>query len=202
MNRIKRVFAAAGVLFYLASCAPAGEEEWIELFNGETLDGWSVHGGLAKYRVEDGAIVGRTAKGSPNSFLCSVEEYGDFELQFEVKLFDNELNSGVQIRSQTREAEEDETYGRVNGPQVEIAAPGVNIISTIPGGRYGSKSGTSMATPHVTGVAALVKQRHPSWHGDHIRRQLCLTALDLGSPGRDWLYGCGQVNAWRAVTAP
>jgi len=88
------------------------------------------------------------------------------------------------------------------GPQVEIAAPGVNIISTIPGGRYGSKSGTSMAAPHVTGVAALVKRRHPSWHGDRIRVHLWRTALDLGVPGRDWLYGYGQVNAWRAVTAP
>jgi len=88
------------------------------------------------------------------------------------------------------------------GLQVEIAAPGVNIISTIPGGRYGSKSGTSMAAPHVTGVAALVKRRHPSWHGDRIRVHLWRTALDLGVPGRDWLYGYGQVNAWRAVTAP
>jgi subtilisin family serine protease len=77
------------------------------------------------------------------------------------------------------------------GPQVEIAAPGVNIISTIPGGRYGSKSGTSMAAP-----------QHPSWHGDRIRVHMWRTALDLGVPGRDWLYGYGQVNAWRAVTAP
>lgn len=93
-------------------------------------------------------------------------------------------------------------YFSCYGPQVEIAAPGVNIISTIPGGRYGSKSGTSMAAPHVTGVAAMVKSRHPSWHGDRIRVHLWRTALDLGVPGRDWLYGYGQVNAWRAVTVP
>ena len=98
--------------------------EWVPLFDGKTLEGWIQKNGTATYRVEDGAIVGRTAKGSPNSFLCSVNEYGDFELQFEVMLYDNELNSGVQIRSQTRAAEEGEVYGRVNGPQVEIEASG------------------------------------------------------------------------------
>ncbi len=88
------------------------------------------------------------------------------------------------------------------GPQVEIAAPGANIISTVPGGGYRSMSGTSMACPHVAGVAALIKRRHPSWHGDRIRVHMWRTALDLGIAGRDWLYGYGQVNAWRAVTAP
>lgn len=85
------------------------------------------------------------------------------------------------------------------GPQVEICAPGVQILSTVPGNRYGRSSGTSMATPHVTGTAALVKSRNPSWHGDVIRHKLWRTALDLGTPGRDWFYGYGQVNAYRAV---
>lgn len=85
------------------------------------------------------------------------------------------------------------------GPQVEIAAPGVNIVSTIPGNRYRALSGTSMATPHVAGVAALVKRRRPSWHGDRIRVHLWRTATDLGAAGRDWLYGFGLVNAWNAV---
>lgn len=84
------------------------------------------------------------------------------------------------------------------GPQVEICAPGYQILSTVPGG-YGRKSGTSMACPHVAGAAALVKARHPAWHGDHIRVHLWRTALDLGTPGRDWAFGYGQVNALRAV---
>jgi subtilisin len=88
------------------------------------------------------------------------------------------------------------------GPQVETAAPGVSIISTIPGGGYRSLSGTSMATPHVAGVAALVKRRWPSWHGDRIRVHLWRTAIDLGVSGRDWAFGYGQVNAWRAVVSP
>lgn len=101
--------------------APAVVDEWTRLFDGESLDGWTQRNGTATYRVEDGAIVGRTTKGSPNSFLCSNREYSDFELKFDVRVHDR-LNSGVQIRSQTRGS----FTGRVNGPQVEIEASGAN----------------------------------------------------------------------------
>ncbi len=84
------------------------------------------------------------------------------------------------------------------GPQTEICAPGVQILSTYPGG-FRRLSGTSMASPHVAGTAALVKSRFPTWHGDVIRRRMMATALDLGRPGRDWVFGHGQVNAYRAV---
>jgi len=50
------------------------QEEWISLFDGETLEGWTVHSGHATYRVEDGAIVGQAVKGSPNTFLCTERE--------------------------------------------------------------------------------------------------------------------------------
>jgi len=85
------------VLSLITTCAMAGE--WMDLFDGETLEGWSVHSGFAKYRIEDGAIVGTAVKDSPNTFLCTNKEYGDFILEFEVKC-DPRLNSGVQIRSQ------------------------------------------------------------------------------------------------------
>lgn len=92
---------------------------WRELFDGESLVGWTQRNGTATYAVEDGAIVGRTQEGSPNSFLCTDGEYGDFELMFDVQV-DDALNSGVQIRSQTRGG----PAGRVNGPQVEVEASG------------------------------------------------------------------------------
>lgn len=85
------------------------------------------------------------------------------------------------------------------GPQVEICAPGVQTWSTYPPNRYRQLSGTSMATPHVAGVAALVKARYPTATGDQIRVHLWRTAIDLGRPGRDWFFGYGQVNAYRAV---
>ena len=102
------------------------KEGWTTLFDGKTLDGWIQKNGTATYRVEDGAIIGKTTPDSPNSFLCSEQEYGNFELEFQVKLFDNELNSGVQIRSQAKVSESGDTFGRVNGPQVEIEASGAN----------------------------------------------------------------------------
>jgi len=85
------------------------------------------------------------------------------------------------------------------GPQVEISAPGVNVLSTYPRTGYKRLSGTSMASPHVAGVAALIKRRRPSWHGDRIRVHMWRTARDLGASGRDWAYGYGLVNAYRAV---
>lgn len=96
-------------------------QDWQPLFNGTDLTGWTQKNGTATYRVEDGAIVGKTAEGSPNSFLCTDQQYDDFELTFEVKV-DPELNSGVQIRSLSKA---DFKHGRVHGPQVEIeTAPG------------------------------------------------------------------------------
>jgi hypothetical protein len=90
-------------------------EEFTSIFDEKSLCGWTQRNGTATYRVEDGTVVGKTNEGSPNSFLCSDKEYGDFELLFDVKVHES-LNSGVQIRSQTK----DTFTGRVNGPQVEI----------------------------------------------------------------------------------
>ncbi len=101
-----------------------GEEGFTQIFDGQTLTGWTQKNGTATYRVEDGAIVGQTTKGSPNSFLCSDKNYANFDLRFEVYLFDNQLNSGVQIRSQTKPTDNPQRVGRVNGPQVEIEASG------------------------------------------------------------------------------
>ncbi len=121
---------------------------WHELFDGKTLEGWIQKNGTATYHVENGTIVGKTAKGSPNSFLCSKKEYGDFELEFEVKVH-NELNSGVQIRSTTKavsSAEETEgKFGRVNGPQVEIEATGAEGAES--GYVYGESTGRGWLTP-------------------------------------------------------
>ncbi len=97
------------------SCA--ADVGFVDLFNGKNLDGWTQRNGTATYRVEGDQIVGKTAEGSPNSFLCTDQLYGDFELMFDVQV-DSELNSGVQIRSQS---EGGSPGGRVNGPQVEIS---------------------------------------------------------------------------------
>jgi hypothetical protein len=148
MNRafLLAIGLTAAVGCFSTSCfsksARAEEEGWTALFDGKTLEGWSQKNGTATYRVEDGAIIGKTSEGSPNSFLCSDKDYGDFELEFEVKLYDAPLNSGVQIRSQTKDGT---PAGRVNGPQVEIEASGSRGAEA--GYIYGEATGRGWLTP-------------------------------------------------------
>jgi len=78
---------------------------------------------------------------------------------------------------------------------VDLAAPGVSILSTVPGNRYAYFDGTSMATPHVSAVAALVWSYFPTCSGSQIRTSLNNSALDLGTAGRDVHFGYGLVQA-------
>jgi hypothetical protein len=98
------------------------------LFNGKNFDGWEQHSGKAEYRVEDGAVVGKTVSGTGNSFMCTKKQYGDFILELEFKVATN-MNSGIQFRSAYYEKEtEVEIAGkkkkfpadRVHGYQYEI----------------------------------------------------------------------------------
>ncbi len=123
---------------------PTSAEEFVELFNGKDLTGWTQKNGTATYQVVGGTILGCTAEDSPNSFLCSDQEYGDFELLFDVKV-DNALNSGVQIRSKTKDPEAGQKFGRVYGPQVEIEASGAAGAEA--GYVYGEATGRAWLTP-------------------------------------------------------
>ncbi|WP_322800281.1 S8 family peptidase [Thermoflexus sp.] len=92
------------------------------------------------------------------------------------------------------------------GSHVDIAAPGVSILSTYPVALtppgdlpYAWADGTSMAAPHVAGVAGLVWSARPALTADQVCGILLRTAVDLGSPGRDDIYGYGRLNAEAAV---
>ena len=85
------------------------------------------------------------------------------------------------------------------GNWIELAAPGVDIFSTIWDNDYGYKSGTSMAAPHVSGVAALIMSRFPEITRDQVRAQLRNSSDDLGAVGFDPYYGYGRINAQKAV---
>lgn len=90
--------------------------KWQNLFNGKDLKGWKQLNGQAKYEVINGEIVGTTVSNTPNSFLTTEKNYGDFI--FEVELFvDNAMNSGIQFRSESKTDFKD---GRVHGYQMEV----------------------------------------------------------------------------------
>jgi len=81
------------------------------------------------------------------------------------------------------------------GDDLELMAPGYRVVSTIPGNDYDFYTGTSMACPHVAGVAALAKSLYPSQNNVWIRQKLIETAEDLGPAGWDEEYGYGLVDA-------
>ena len=151
-----------------APAIPSGDG-WTKLFSGNDLAGWKQKNGWATYRIEGDSIVGRTSKESPNSFLCTEKDYSDFELRFEVQV-DNELNSGVQIRSKSIA---DRDNGRVHGPQVEIeASPGES------GYVYGESTGRNWISPTQPPHDAL---KNKDWNQYHIRA--------VGTRIQTWING-------------
>ncbi len=88
-------------------------------------------------------------------------------------------------------------YYSSRGTEIEMSAPGGGdklIYSTYPGSTYQGATGTSMAAPHVSGAAALIKSIHPAWSNDEVREHLHSTATDLGPQGKDDYYGHGLVD--------
>lgn len=91
------------------------QSDWVQLFNGKDIKDWHLLNGQAPFEVENGTIVGTSIHNTPNTFLATKKVYTNFILEYEIKM-DEGLNSGVQIRSQSHQSDND---GRVYGPQVE-----------------------------------------------------------------------------------
>lgn len=83
---------------------------------------------------------------------------------------------------------------------VEVAAPGVDVLSTWIGGGYRTASGTSMATPHASGVAAVIATLNPGASVAQLRSTLTSSVDDLGTAGRDVNFGFGRVNLQKAAS--
>lgn len=94
-----------------------GATEWVNLFDEQTLRGWVQRGGKSKFQADEQTIVGTTVRGEPNSYLCTEREFDNFELSLEFRTDDPNINSGVQIRSQSLV---NFLNGLVHGYQVEI----------------------------------------------------------------------------------
>jgi subtilisin family serine protease len=92
------------------------------------------------------------------------------------------------------------SFSNYGAEQVDLAAPGVDIISTVPGGRYSSMSGTSMAAPHVTGAAALVVSQYPEISNDELRLRL-LDSVDAKPQLEGKVVTEGRLNVANALGA-
>ncbi|MEB3299172.1 MAG: S8 family serine peptidase [Candidatus Sericytochromatia bacterium] len=85
------------------------------------------------------------------------------------------------------------------GSTVTVAAPGVDIISTLPNGKYGKMSGTSMAAPGAAGVVALIRSQRPNLKQAEVKELLHKATDDKGGVGFDVRFGHGRINALKAV---
>ena len=107
-------------LLFISSTSFCQNKDWQSLFDGKTLEGWTKKDGTAEYRVENGAIVGITTSGSPNTFLvCNKKFSGDFVLEMEAMMSDTITNSGVQFRS-SFDPSANNGKGRVYGYQYDM----------------------------------------------------------------------------------
>lgn len=169
---MKKFIIVALLLAGVTASAGAKENDgWIKLFNGRNLKGWVSMGGRAEYRVEDGAIVGVSTLGVPNTFLATKQSYGDFILELEY-MIDEGMNSGIQLRSHARA---DYADGRVYGYQCEIdPAAGTS------GGIYDEARRGWLHSP-ADEPAARGAFRHGEWNKVRIEA--------VGNSLRVWLNG-------------
>jgi len=116
-SKLLSLCTALTTLAHMSTFA-ADSDGFKPLFNGKNFDGWEQHSGTAEYRVEDGAVVGKTVAGTGNSFLCTKKKYGDFILEFEFNVA-KEMNSGVQFRS---EFSDKDFEAEINGKKKKFPA--------------------------------------------------------------------------------
>jgi hypothetical protein len=111
-----KLLSVAFACCFLSASGTVAQDGWVNLFNGNNLDGWVEHSGNARYAVEDGVLTGESVSSTGNSFLCTTQTFGNFELELEYKC-DALLNSGVQIRS---EVFPDERTLNIGGKEIKL----------------------------------------------------------------------------------
>ena len=172
------------VLTLLLFCAASlGAQNWEPLFNGKNLKGWKKLNGKAEYKIVDGAIVGVSKMGTPNTFLATTKNYGDFILEFDFKV-DDGLNSGVQLRS---ESKKDYKKGRVHGYQFEID-PSKRAWS---GGIY-DEARRNWLYPLTLNPSAKTAFKNNAWNKARIEA--------VGNSIRTWINGVPCANIWDDMT--
>ncbi len=164
---------------FLLLAASMSAQNWEPLFNGKNLKGWKKLNGKAEYKVQDGAIVGVSKMNTPNTFLATNKNYGNFILEFDFKV-DDALNSGVQFRSQSLKSYQD---GRVHGYQFEID-PSKRAWS---GGIY-DEARRGWLYPMTVNPAAQSVFKGGQWNTARIEA--------IGNSIRTWVNGVACANIW------
>jgi hypothetical protein len=168
----RKTYALICLSVLLVGLSAQAQEKWQSLFNGKDLTGWNQKNGKALYRVEKGEIVGTTVANTPNSFLCTNENYGDFIVELDLKV-DESMNSGIQFRSLSKE---DHNNGRVHGYQMEID-PSDRAWS---GGIYDEARRGWLYIPDKN-IPAKTAFKHNDWNTYRIEA--------IGSTIRTWVNG-------------
>lgn len=175
----KKILLITGLCFAMTMSA----QIWEPLFNGKNLSGWKKLNGKADYKVENNAIVGYTKVNTPNTFLVTKKNYGDFILELEFKV-DDTMNSGIQFRS---ESKKDYRNGRVHGYQYEID-PSARAWS---GGIY-DEARRAWIYPLTVNPKAQTAFKSGEWNKVRIE---C-----MGNSMRTWLNGVACANIWDDAT--
>ncbi|MBF0647800.1 DUF1080 domain-containing protein [Dysgonomonas sp. GY75] len=170
-------------IFLLFTAAISAQEKWEPLFNGKNLKGWKKLNGKAEYKVVDGTIVGISKMNTPNTFLATEKNYGDFILEFDFKV-DDGLNSGVQFRSLSLK---DYQNGRVHGYQFEID-PAARAWT---GGIY-DEARRNWLYPMTVNPPARTAFKNGQWNKARIEA--------IGSSIRTWVNGIACANIWDDMT--
>jgi hypothetical protein len=159
------------------------QEKWEPLFNGQDLKGWQKLNGKAEYKIVDGAIVGISRMDTPNTFLATQKNYGDFILEFDFKV-DDGLNSGVQFRSESLKEYQN---GRVHGYQFEID-PSARAWT---GGIY-DEARRGWLYPMTKNIPAQKAFKNNEWNKARIEA--------IGNSIRTWVNGIECANIWDDAT--
>jgi hypothetical protein len=116
INKFNKMKNLLSIILIAIISTNISAQSWTNLFDGKTLKGFKQLNGKAKYEVKNGMIIGTTVADTPNSFLVTEKDYGDFILELDLKVADA-MNSGVQFRSLSKADFKD---GRVHGYQMEV----------------------------------------------------------------------------------
>ncbi|MED1468593.1 S8 family serine peptidase [Bacillus salipaludis] len=193
----------------IAGIAPNVKIMPINVFDGEEASDYAVAQGI-KYAVSHHADVINMSLGSPN-YSALLDYYANYAKSKGVLLVAAAGNDGTFTKTYpaafnsvvgvgATDSSDHRAYYSNKGSFIDFTAPGSNIYSSINRSSYANLSGTSMATPIVSGVAALVLSKNPFLNPNQVETVLKRSTIDLGRKGRDDYYGYGRIDAYKAVS--